>query len=523
MNLRQILIGAGMLVVSFFGALLLMNLLWPTAPSSTLEQGRPALIAVPPLQPLTRTSTVLAPVAIALSAIRESLDAAVPHDLAGKPTNPVSQLLSSADMSVSVTRGPMSVSGQPGAMLVSTQLTGSFQAIGTLAGGAGSASNAVSSAIGNLIGSSVSQQVQSLAGKTFDQRADVHGTVQAVSHPTIAPNWRLTPNLSAQVNVVDVALPIGGVKLSVANEIKPLIDGQVREQTSALETRLRNDPFIENAARSQWTKMCRSIPLGTAGQGMPNLWLELRPTRAIAAQPRIDAQAVTLLVGVQAETRVVPNETKPNCPFPQQLDLVPQANEGTVTIEVPIDIPFTEVNRLLEAQITGKTYPEDGTGSFATTIKQAAIAASGDKLLISLLVNVKKRGLFALGADATVYVYGKPALDQANQILRFTDVNLDVQSRAAFGLLGAAADAAEPYLQKALADKAVIDLKPFAEDAKKRIGAAVSDFAAQSDDMKATVNVTDLRLVDIAYDTDTLRLIGDANGSVNVAISKLPQ
>ena len=83
----------------------------------------------------------------------------------------------------------------------------------------------------------------------------------------------------------------------------------------------------------------------------------------------------------------------------------------------------------------------------------------GDRLLISLLVNVKKSGLFALGADATVYVWGRPVLDRDQQILRFTDISLDVESRAAFGLLDAAAEAAAPYLQKMLADKAVIDLK----------------------------------------------------------------
>ena len=103
--------------------------------------------------------------------------------------------------------------------------------------------------------------------------------------------------------------------------------------------------------------MCRSISLGAAAAGMPNLWLELRPTRAFAAQPRIDETALTLTVGVQAETRIVPNETKPDCPFPAQLELVPQIEQGRVNIAVPIDVPFTEVNRLLEAQLKGKTFP----------------------------------------------------------------------------------------------------------------------------------------------------------------------
>jgi hypothetical protein len=248
----------------------------------------------------------------------------------------------------------------------------------------------------------------------------------------------------------------------------------------------------------------------------------MRPVRAIAAQPKIDANAVTLLVGVQAQTRIVPNQTQPQCPFPQQLDLVPQSSDGTVSIAVPIDLPFTEVSRLLEAQVAGKTFPEDGSGAFAVKIKKASIAVAGDRLLISLLVNVRKRGIFSFfGADATVNVRGRPVLDQQNQILHFADVALDVQSNAAFGLLGAAAQAAAPLLQSTLANQAVIDLKPFAADARTRIATAVSDLARQSPGLAANVAVNDLRLVGIAYDSTTLRIIANADGAVKVAISSL--
>ena len=523
MRLRAIIVGAIVLVGSFAGATFVMNTLWPLAP----QQARPALVAMPPLQPLTGNSVVLAPAAIALSAISEALDAQAPRDLSGKPQNPVSKLLSNAQLTFTVNRGPFAVSGQPGVLTVNTPLSGQFEALGTLTGGVGTGVTAAGGAIGNLIGGDLGQKVQNLAGKAFDQHTDIHGSVTTTARPTIAPNWRLAPNLAAQVNVVDVVLPIGGLKLSVAGEVKPVLDAMVHQQTGALETQLRANPFIETAARGEWAKLCRAISLGAAGQGngqgsvMPNLWLEIRPRRAIAAQPLIDAKAVTLLVGVQADTRIVPNETKPDCPFPQQLDIVPQTNQGHVDIAVPIDIPFTDVSRLLEAQFAGKTFPEDGSGSLAVTVKQASVAAAGDRLLISLLVRVKKTGFFSLGADATVYVWGRPALDQANQILRFTDVTLDVQSQAAFGLLGAAAQAAAPYLQKTLADQAVIDLKPFAADAKTRIAAAVGNLAAQAPGLRASATVDDLRLVGIAYDDKTLRIIANASGSVNVAISSL--
>ncbi len=65
MRLRTVILGALVLAGSFAGATLLMNVLWPAAP----QQARPALVAMPPLQPLTGTSVVLAPAAIALSAI----------------------------------------------------------------------------------------------------------------------------------------------------------------------------------------------------------------------------------------------------------------------------------------------------------------------------------------------------------------------------------------------------------------------------------------------------------------------
>jgi Domain of unknown function (DUF4403) len=520
MNLRTILFGAAVVVASFIGATLLLNVLWPATPA--LQQGRPALVAMPPLQPLTGTSVVLAPAAIAITAIRDALDAKAPRNLSGKPQNPFTKLMSDAQLNFTVARGPFTMAGQPGVLTVTTPLTGSFEMLGTISGAAGSGVSAVGNAVGNLLGSGVGQQVQNLAGKAFNQKTDISGSVTTTSRPAIAANWRLAPNLAAQVNVVDVVLPVGGLKMNVANQVKPVLDNLVREQTNALETQLRNNPFIENAARSEWAKLCRSISLGAAAQGMPNLWLEVRPTRAIGAQPKIDNKAVTLLVGVQAETRIVPGETKPNCPFPQQLDLVQQGSEGNVNIAVPIDIPFTEVSRLLEEQFKGKTFPEKGGGAFAVTIKQSAVAASGDKLLISLLVNIKKSGLFSFfGADATVHVYGKPVLDQDKQILRFTDVTLDVQSQAAFGLLGAAAQAAVPYLQKTLADQAVIDLKPFAADAKKRIAAAVTTFASQANGVTGNVTVNDLRLTGIAYDDKTLRVIANATGAVDVAISSL--
>jgi hypothetical protein len=449
------------------------------------------------------------------------MDAAAPRNFAGKRETPTKDLGFNADIGWTIDRGALSVTGRPEGLSVTTTLTGTLRATGQIAGQLAGQLGNLGGALGALGG--IGRDVQNLAGKAFDQRGDIRGNVLVTSRPSIAPNWRVAPNLAARVNIADVAIPIAGFRLSVANEVKPFVDRSVADQVAALEAKVRNDPFLEQTARREWAKLCRSMSLGAVGSGMPDLWLEMRPTKAFAAQPRVGDSAVTLVVGVQAETRVVSAETKPNCPFPERIEIVPQTDQGRIAIGVPIDMPFTEVNKLLEAQLKGRSFPEDGSAPVEVTVRRATLAASGDRLLISLLVKAReKKSWFGFGAEATIHVWGKPDLDHANQILRLKDVELDVESEAAFGLLGAAAQAARPQLRAALAERATIDLKPFAEDARKRIGAAIADFREQTAGVRVDSEITDLRLVGIAFDSRTLRVIAEAEGSVKVAVTALP-
>ncbi len=479
---------------------------------------RPALVEVPPLAPVARSSVIVTPAIITLSAIRDAMETAAPHNLVGKRDNPLPQLLSNAEMNWTVTRGRLAVTGRPDGLAVSTNLTGTFQATGQVAGDAGN----LAGALGGLLGGRLGERVQNLQGKKLDQRADIRGGVTVTSHPSLLPAWRMEPNLSSQVAIADASLTVLGAKLNVSNEVKPLLDRTVNEQVAALQARVRDDPFLEVAARGEWTKMCRSIALGAAAPGMPNLWLEVRPTRAFAAQPRINESALVLTIGVQAETRILPNATKPDCPFPAQLELVPQAEQGRVNIAVPIDVPFTEVNRLLEAQLKGKTFPDDKSSAFTAMVQSVNLAASGDRLLISLHLKANEnKSWFGLGAEATVHVWGRPVLDRERQMLRLNDVALDVESEAAFGLLGAAARAAVPYLEKALADNAVLDLVPLAANARQSIERAIADFRKNADGVNVEAAVTDLRLAGVEFDARTLRVIAEADGTVRVTVTKL--
>jgi hypothetical protein len=514
MRPKAILLAIAVIAVSFFISLKAID--W-FSPRGTII--RPTAADLPPLPPTPRSSVILAQVTIPITAIRDMADHGTPRTFAGKADNPVSQVLQNADIGWTASRGPIGVTGGQDVLSLNTALTGKLNVTGSLSS---KATGAVGDAIGDLLGPNVGKQIGSINIKGVNASAEIKGNVTVTSRPKFAAAWRVEPNLNGQVNLGDTSLSVAGARVNVPAQVKPLLDKNVADQIAAAGARIRNDPTFERNARVQWTKACRSIPLQAGKTSTPALWLEMRPTRAVAVQPNVNTTAVTMTLGIEAETRITPKQTTPMCPFPDKLSIVPPT-QPIVSIGIPIDIPFTDVDKIVEAQLVGHTFPEDGSGSATVTVKRAQVSASGDRLLISLLVNAKeKTSWFGFGGEATVQIWGRPLLDQAQQTLRLTNLELAVESEAAFGLLGAAARAVMPHLQKVLAEKTTVDLKPFLGDAQKMIAGAIADLQKNEDGVRVAADIASLNLAEIAYDSKTLRIIAEAAGTINVTVAGLP-
>src|SRR5450755_2111243 len=436
----MIVIAAGIVALSFLAALKAMDWLTPDSavPASALAE-------LPPLPPVTRSSYVVASVTVALSAIRDAADRAAPRNFAGKANNPISQLLQNADIGWTASRGPIALTGGQDALSLSTPLSGKLNATGSLSA---KTTGAIGDAIAGLLGNGAAKKIGSVNIKSLNASADIKGNVVITARPKLAAAWRLEPNLGAQVSLGDSSLAVAGARVNVPAQVKPMIDKTVDEQLNAAAERVRNDPILEHTARTQWAKACRSVLLqGVGDASSPPLWLELKPTRAIAAQPHIDATAMTLIMGIQA---------------------------------------------------------------------------AGERLLISLLVRAReKKSLFGLGAEATLHIWGSPEIDQTRQTLRLSGIELAVESESAFGLLGAAARTVMPRLQGALAEKAIVDLKPFASAARERIASAIADLQKTGDGVRVAADIKSLILTDIAFDSQALRVIAAAEGAINVSVSAM--
>src|SRR5713101_9139367 len=199
-SLKTILLGIAIVTIAFFVSLKAMDWLWPPG-----AVGAPVLVELPPLPPASRSSSIIAPVAIALTAIRDAADRGAPRTFAGKADNPVSQILQNADIGWTASRGPISATGAQDVLSLATPLTGTLNATGSLSA---KATGAVGDALGSLLGGDAAKRIGSVNIKSLNAHAEIKGNVTITARPKLAAAWRIEPNLTAQVTLSDTNLSV---------------------------------------------------------------------------------------------------------------------------------------------------------------------------------------------------------------------------------------------------------------------------------------------------------------------------
>ena len=379
-------------------------------PVSSAQQAVAKLPPLPPLPPVTRASYVIAPVAVSLVALRQSLDGAAPREFAGKNDNPVSKLLSKADIGITVSRGSMSVTGTPNELTINTPLTGTLQITGQLATQAGNLAGSLT----GLLDSAVGKQIGGLTSQVLDQHAEVRGEVVVKSKPAIRSNWRLEPNLSAQVALGNSALTLAGLKVNMAGEARPLIEKAVGEQVAAL----RGAAAQRSGDRARGARaMGQDVPLDSARRRQDRTAAALAGNapgarrRGAAAGRRAQRHAHRRRAGGDAHHAEgdqaglsVPGAARTGAADGQW-----QARGRRADRRAVHRASTRCSRRSSRANVIPRTEGRRGRRRGA----RASVAAAGDRLLISLHVKAReKKSWFGFGAEADVLIWGKPVLDQ---------------------------------------------------------------------------------------------------------------
>src|SRR6186997_3075952 len=184
LSVRTLVVGVVVVVLFFSGTLWALNRF---SSGNTLDESRPVTAALTPLQPVTRTSVIVAPVAVAALAIRDAMEANAPRGLTGKNENPLAELLGKAEIGWNMARTPLVVNGSSTGLNISTTLNGSLRVTGQLS----SQGANLTGAVGGLLGGKLGGEMQKLTSRALDQRVDIRGNVSVTSKPALLPTWRI--------------------------------------------------------------------------------------------------------------------------------------------------------------------------------------------------------------------------------------------------------------------------------------------------------------------------------------------
>lgn len=438
----------------------------------------------PALEPLAEhLSRATIPVSVPIAAIGEALERKTPKQESGSRKNSLGRSFAQSELNWNLSRSRLQVLGRSGALDIATELSGEARATGTI----------------------------QLARKVdFSTSGDVLANVSLTASPTLETNWRVSPNLSeVKIDIQKADIPIKRIgNLDVRGDILP----GVRITADALRTQLnqsvaRSD-FFEQAARKGWKRLCGSTPLGEDS----DLWLETRPVVARAAQIRIARKDIRATIGVEVETRILTEQTQPECPFPRTL-LLEEPKPGSFEIVMPTIIDYETLERTLAEEVVGKSVGKN----ISIAIKAIRVHPYGEKLLLETAVAVEAKILSGTEAKGTLYVVAEPKLDAETQTITLENVALDIDSQNV--LFSMAGKAAEPLLLEAVSKHLPFDLEPKLEEL--RDGAEDAILALSSDNISVTGKVNRVRLTRLDVGSEHLRLVLTAEGRVRARVQAI--
>lgn len=442
-------------------------------------------IKTPALEPLAEhLSRATIPVSISIAAVGEALERKTPKQESGSRKNSFGRSFAQSEINWNLNRSRLQVSGQSGALSIATELSGEARAKGAI----------------------------QLARKIdFSASGDVVASASLTASPTLETNWRVSPNLSeVKIDIQRADIPIKRIgNLNVRGDILP----GVRVAADALRTQLnqsvdRSD-FFEQAAKKGWKRLCGSTPLGENS----DLWLETRPVVARATQIRIGPKDIRTTIGAEVKTRILTEQTQPECPFPRTL-LLEEPKPGGFEIVMPAIIDYEMLERTLAEEVVGKSVGKN----ISITIKAIRIHPYGEKLLLGTEVAVEAKVLSGTEVKGILYVVAEPELDAETQTITLENVALDIDSQNV--LFSMAGKAAEPLLLEAVSKRLPFDLGPKLEELRHETEDAIS--ALSSENVSVTGEVRQVRITRLDVGPEHLRLVLTAEGRVRARVRAIP-
>ena len=443
--------------------------------SARLEIPPPAAREAP-LAPLDLPASTLAiPVSVPLEAIGGELNRTAPPSVAGAQDGPLGSRLNWR-----VARSPIAVSGVDDALRISGDLNGNLS-------------------------------IESWAGSA---QVDLKARYHMDSRPRMLRNWRLDPNLSAELSLDQATHRLfGRIDISLRGTIGPPLERALQVQLGRLQEHIARDDSIERVARELWTRLCTSVRILPE----PEIWLEIRPGGLRAGQVRIGAQAASLALALQARTAIGTRETTPQCAFPKRLEIgSAEPKNASIALWLPVEASYGVLQDMLERSAVRHTFGD----AWPFKVDAARLNPHGRSLLLEADFRAQSPDWLSKRGKVSAFLVAEPVLDPEAATITLAGLSLDTASNhAAAAVLG---EVAERRFLAALEHPAAFDLSEWQEQLRQRANEALAKLMnASSDNMALSARLDDLRLARLDVGPDSIRAVGHARGTARVTIETL--
>lgn len=464
----------------------------PAAPTSA-----PVPVLPPPL------SSVLLPVSVPFSTIRDHLNQSVPLVFQGTKDDPVRHNAVLDDtMQWVARRGPIDIGGVDGKLWLGVHAAGDATVRGRLR------------PVRGTLGKILRQATGGASDVPFSVRADVLASLTATVEPELLPDWRMRVNIASRVNVQKAEVPIAGItRVSVRPQVRNALERKVRHQLDRLEKRILDDDRLRQLAARAWQRLHKVESV----YEQPATWLVVRPVGIKATQISVGQHDVSLGLGIDAETRVLVAEHPPANPPTALPELArAEAGEGMLRLNTLGIAPWQQLNSTLSRQLEeGSVRGSDGT---VLHIRHANLAPWGDGVLLTLDLEAERGEMYS--ASGRLYLTARPRLDIEQQRLHLEDLDFALETKDT--LASVAVWMMQPTILEALQTRATLDLSDYVARAWTKAERAIEKFVADMPQgIELTARLRRLAITGLRVSKDALEVMASAEVETEAAVSRL--
>jgi hypothetical protein len=309
-------------------------------------------------------------------------------------------------------------------------------------------------------------------------------------------NW--CPQIQNELSYRWIAEPklklFGNVKLN----LRKAVDKALNKKLGVFEDKLRNTVDCEkfqNKIRQQWR--VHNIPLKLPDNSPA--YLSITPQSAHISDSQAQTDALSIALELNATTKVqqtIEDEA------PMMLPAVSEQSmpAGAVEFSVLLNLPYQQLNRLLQQQLLNKNIQSDNQNFRPTSIE---VYPHNERLIFAIGFSASGIGGF-FESEGKLFVSALPAADPVSNVLQFEDIKLTrIIDSKAFNLLSAVL---HQKILTELKNASAIDLTRQIRKLEQSVIDALSD-PQKTGGIKVVTGKPEIGLVTINPEAQSLALI----------------